>query len=157
LYIGAVHPLTDIYHWGVVLSTLAVISLIIAVHYEVLRNSLSLLPTVSRRRRQRVVLLILIILTTHAIEIWFFGIAYLVLMQHEIFGSISGQTPIASILDYVYYSAMVYTTVGFGDLLPYGPIRFMSGMEALTGLVMITWSASFTFLEMQRDWRIGHE
>jgi hypothetical protein len=25
-------------------------------------------------------------------------------------------------------------------------------MEALTGLVMITWSASFTFLEMQRDW-----
>jgi hypothetical protein len=50
---------------------------------------------------------------------------------------------------------MVYTTVGFGDLLPQGAIRFMSGMEALTGLVMITWSASFTFLEMQRDWRVG--
>jgi hypothetical protein len=28
----------------------------------------------------------------------------------------------------------------------------MTGLEALTGLVMITWSASFTFLEMQRDW-----
>jgi hypothetical protein len=42
--------------------------------------------------------------------------------------------------------------VGFGDLVPHGAIRFMTGMEALTGLVMITWSASFTFLEMQRDW-----
>jgi len=54
--------------------------------------------------------------------------------------------------DYVYYSTMVFTTVGFGDIVPSGPIRFMSGMEALTGLVMITWSASYTFLEMQRDW-----
>ena len=26
------------------------------------------------------------------------------------------------------------------------------GKEALTGLVMITWSASYTFIEMQRDW-----
>lgn len=51
---------------------------------------------------------------------------------------------------------MVYTTVGFGDLIPIGPIRLMAGVEALTGLVMITWSASYTFLEMQRDWPPPH-
>ena len=28
----------------------------------------------------------------------------------------------------------------------------MTGVEALAGLVMITWSASYTFLEMQRYW-----
>jgi hypothetical protein len=49
-------------------------------------------------------------------------------------------------------SAMTYTTVGFGDVVPVGAIRFVAGLEALTGLVMITWSASYTFLEMQRDW-----
>jgi hypothetical protein len=28
-------------------------------------------------------------------------------------------------------------------------VRFPTGTEALTGLVLITWSASFTFIEMQ--------
>jgi len=142
-------------HWGIVLTTMTVISLIIGLHYEVLRACIRLLPVIAHKRRQRVIFLILIIMLTHAVEIWFFGIAYLILMQWDAFGSIGGTVEIRSIIDYVYYSAMVYTTVGFGDLLPYGPIRFMTGMEALTGLVMITWSASFTFLEMQRDWRVG--
>jgi len=48
----------------------------------------------------------------------------------------------------------VFTTLGFGDVIPYGAIRFMTGMEALTGLVLITWSASFAFIEMQRHWRL---
>jgi len=144
-------------HWGIVLTTMTVISLIIGLHYEVLRTCIRLLPAIAHKRRQRVIFLILIIMLTHAVEIWFFGIAYLILMQWDAFGSIGGTVEIRSIIDYVYYSAMVYTTVGFGDLLPYGPIRFMTGMEALTGLVMITWSASFTFLEMQRDWRVGRD
>jgi hypothetical protein len=28
----------------------------------------------------------------------------------------------------------------------------MAGTEALTGFLLISWSASFTFLEMQRFW-----
>jgi hypothetical protein len=150
-----VGPLTDIHHWGIVLSTLGVTSLIIGLHYEVLRNCIHFLPAVTHQRRRRVIFLILIIMTTHVAEIWIFGTAYFVLMQWDGFGAIYGEAAVSGLLDYVYYSAMVYTTVGFGDLLPQGAIRFMSGMEALTGLVMITWSASFTFLEMQRDWRVG--
>lgn len=33
---------------------------------------------------------------------------------------------------------MTYATVGFGDLAPVGPIRFMAGTEALTGFVLLT-------------------
>jgi hypothetical protein len=29
----------------------------------------------------------------------------------------------------------------------------MAGMESVTGLLLITWSASFTYLEMVRYWR----
>ena len=140
-------------HWGVVLTTVAVISLIIGLHYEVLRNCIRLLPVLAHQRRQRVIFLILIIMLTHAVEIWIFGMAYMILLRWDMFGSIDGNVLLLDVIDHVYYSAMVYTTVGFGDLIPHGPIRFMTGMEALTGLVMITWSASFTFLEMQRDWR----
>jgi hypothetical protein len=48
---------------------------------------------------------------------------------------------------------MSYTTVGFGDVAPIGPIRFLTGTEALTGFVLIAWSASFTYLEMERYWK----
>ena len=54
------------------------------------------------------------------------------------------------VLDYVYFSSMTYTTVGYGDLFPSGPLRFIAAMEALLGLMLITWSASFTYLELQR-------
>lgn len=149
--------ITNPANWGVVLATIGVISLIIGLHYEALRNCIRLLPAIAHKRRQRVVFLILIIMLTHVAEIWLFGLAYFVLMQWDAFGSIGGMVEIVTVVDHVYYSAMVYTTVGFGDLIPHGAIRFMTGMEALTGLVMITWSASFTFLEMQRDWHAGRD
>jgi hypothetical protein len=151
-----VNALTDPAHWGVVLTTIAVTSIIIGLHYEVLRNCIRFLPSVTHRRRQRVIFLILIILLTHVAEIWLYGLTYFVLLRWDAFGRLDG-VPINGIVDHVYYSTMVYTTVGFGDLIPHGAIRFMTGMEALTGLVMITWSASFTFLEMQRDWHVGRD
>jgi hypothetical protein len=147
-----VNSFADPANWIVVLATAAVIALVIGLHYEVLRACIRYLPSVSHRRRRRVVILIFVILMTHAVEIWFFAFAYYFLLQVQMFGSIEGSVEIATLIDYAYFSGMVYTTVGFGDLVPHGAIRFMAGMEALTGLVMITWSASFTFLEMQRDW-----
>lgn len=148
------NALSEPAHWGVFLATIALISSIIALHYEVLRHCVRFLPSIAHRRRQRVIFLILIILLTHVAEIWLFGLSYYLLLQWDAFGRIEGASEITAISEYVYYSTMVYTTVGFGDLVPHGPIRFMTGMEALTGLVMITWSASFTFLEMQRNWNI---
>jgi len=141
--------------WGVLITTLFIISLVIGLHYEVLRACIRFLPAVSHRRRQRVLILILVILCTHAVEIWLFAFGYYGLLHFDRFGSIGGEVEIISLLDHAYFSAMIYTTVGFGDAFPLGPIRSMVGMEALTGFVMITWSASFTFLEMQRDWPAG--
>jgi hypothetical protein len=46
-----------------------------------------------------------------------------------------------------------FTTLGLGDLVPVGAVRFMTGTEALTGFVLIAWSASFTFVEMERFWK----
>ncbi len=67
-------------------------------------------------------------------------------------GHVIGADPLG-LLDAVYLATMSYTTVGFGDVSPVGPIRLLAGTSALTGFVMITWSASFLFLEMERFWR----
>ena len=60
-----------------------------------------------------------------------------------------------TLFDYMYFSSTVYSTLGFGDIVPVGEIRALTGIEAVSGLVLITWSASFTFLEMQRHWGRG--
>jgi hypothetical protein len=57
-----------------------------------------------------------------------------------------------SLLDCVYFSFTSYTTLGIGDIEPHGDLRFLSGLESLTGLVLITWTASFLYLEMTRYW-----
>jgi len=92
------------------------------------------------------------VLFLHVIEIWLFGLGYWALLLWPETGHVVSSAS-TSFLDSIYLSAMTYTTVGFGDLAPVGPIRFLAGTEALTGFVMITWSASFTFLEMERFWR----
>ena len=57
-----------------------------------------------------------------------------------------------SLLDCAYFSFTTYTTLGFGDIQPVAGVRYLTGIESLTGLLLITWSASFLYLEMQRYW-----
>ena len=81
-----------------------------------------------------------------------FGVYGVVLLQAPNTGDISGAAG-APFFDAIYLSAETFSTVGFGDLAPSGAIRFLCGTEALTGFILITWSASFLFLEMQQFWR----
>jgi Ion channel len=52
----------------------------------------------------------------------------------------------------LYFSVETFTSTGFGDILPSGPVRMVAGAEALNGLLLIGWSASFTYLAMERFW-----
>jgi hypothetical protein len=92
-----------------------------------------------------------VIFLTHVIEIWVFGLGFFLSLQIEGMGQLVGETG-HLFLDCVYFSFITYTTVGYGDLVALGPIRYLTGVEALTGLILITWSASFLFMEMQRYW-----
>lgn len=139
-------------NWVVVLAAVVITSLCVGLHYEVLNLCNRFLSKLSHLRRRRVLLLMFIILLTHVAEIWLFGVGYLTLVRYADLGALMG-LPTTELPDFVYFSAVTYATVGFGDVVPVGAIRFLAGLESLTGFVMITWSASYTFLEMQRDWR----
>lgn len=138
-------------HWITIATTFLVTILCIVLHYEVLRLLTDRLPTPVRHHRRRVVILLFCLLVLHIIEIWIFGAAYYTLLRFGGFGELSGVD--VTLLDAVYFSATVYTTLGFGDIVPTGHIRFLTGTEALIGLLLITWSASYTFLEMLRTWQ----
>ena len=94
---------------------------------------------------------VLAALLAHVVEIWIFGLAYYWQQQSVRLGSLQGNFD-GSLLDCVYFSFTTYSTVGYGDIEPVGHLRFTAGLESLTGLVLITWSASMLFLEMQRYW-----
>lgn len=130
---------------------IALVSLCVVLHYE----TLVLLERLSRRLgRHRWTTLITVhcLLFAHVVEIWVFGLGYYLAETYLDLGQV---VPLEEPdwFHHVYYSAMVYTTVGFGDLVPTGAIRMLSSTEALAGLSLVTWSASFTFLQMQRSWR----
>ncbi len=144
--------LTSPIDWVVALTALAIAALCVTLHYEVLNACNRVLPRISERRRPRVLILIFVVMLIHIVEIWLFGGGYMLLLRSHKVGALAGLAG-TGLPEYVYFSAMTYTTVGATDVIASGPIRFLSGMEALTGFVMITWSASYTFLEMQRDWR----
>lgn len=103
--------------------------------------------------RNKILRLIFGLIALHTASIVVFGSGYWLLMHVPGAGSIDGASHHASMFDAFYMSAMTYSTVGFGDLTPRGPIRWLAGTEALIGLMMVAWSASFAFMEMSRHWR----
>lgn len=128
------------------------ITIIVLIHYEVLRQLSLIIPKLNIRPRLRVLFGVLGTLCGHVIEIWIVGFAYYWLHHKADFGSLEGNFN-GSLMDSVYFSFACYTSLGFGDIEPIGDIRFLAGLEGLVGLVLITWSASFMFLEMTRYWR----
>lgn len=131
------------------------IATVVFIHYETLYTLAHSLPKLYRvPPSYRVLLGVFVILFAHGVEIWAFALGYLAMIKLGL-GSLFGMTTPDLLSDCVYLSWVSYTTVGFGDIAPNGDIRFLPGLEALTGLVLITWSASFLFIEMQKFWPIA--
>lgn len=53
--------------------------------------------------------------------------------------------PVDSLMSYLCYSGAIYTSLGLGGICLKGHIRFVTGMEALNGFLLIIWKALFTF------------
>lgn len=49
-----------------------------------------------------------------------------------------------------YFSAVTYTTTGYGDLVLREEWRLVGGVEALTGILMCGWSSGFFFAVVSR-------
>lgn len=139
-------------YWLAGTATILLVALSVVLHFEGMDTLSRSIGGWKVPTRARMVLVVFCLIGLHSIEIWIFG------------GGIHGLSQVAGLqapahlpptkfLDTLYLSAITYTTVGYGDLVPHGPLRLVLASEALTGLVMITWSASFTYLEMERYWR----
>jgi hypothetical protein len=145
-------PAQWIPYLNVIVLTGAVVVACVVLHYEALSWLTRLIKRIHLPPRSRILMLIFSIMFVHVIEIWIFALAYLGLLQDPRHGVLVAAHPIG-LFDSVYFSAVCFTTLGLGDVVPVGAIRFMTGSQSLCGFVLIAWSGSFTFVEMQRFWK----
>jgi Ion channel len=78
------------------------------------------------------------IILLHLVEIAFWALFYT--WKH-------GMPDLQSAL---YFSAVTYTTTGYGDLLLPNEWRLVGGVEALTGILMCGWSMVFFFAVLSK-------
>jgi hypothetical protein len=132
---------------GVVCVLLLVLTTVI--HYEVLRGLSAALPRVRVHSRAKLLVVIFSAFFAHAAEILLYAVAMDLLVRAGGFGEL-GRISFAGAL---YFSAETYTSLGYGDVVPTGDLRLVAGVEALNGLLLIGWSASYTYIAMERFWR----
>jgi hypothetical protein len=121
------------------------------IHYEVLRLLTVALPALHMRARAKLVIVIFGAFIAHAVEIGLYAGGYYLLVQYFAAGTL-GDADALPFSRCVYFSGETYTSLGYGDVVPHGALRLLAGMEALNGLLLIGWTASYTYIAMERFW-----
>ena len=129
---------------GVFVFNSILVTFAVVIHYEFLYRLSALIPRIPIIPRFRIVLGVIGALVAHTLEIWLFAFGFYFMDNAKGWGHLTGNIA-HHIMDYAYFSFTTYTTLGFGDIEPLGD---------LTGLVLITWTASFLYYEMQRYWTV---
>ena len=122
------------------------------IHYEVLRTLSLLLPSIRVPARTKLIVVISGEFLAHIIEILLYALAVYALVRYMDLGTLEDIHRF-SLSACIYFSAETYTSLGYGDIVPGGVLRLLAGVEALNGLLLIGWSASYTYITMERFWR----
>ena len=124
----------------------------VLIHHETLYLLYHRLQQPYFHPRFRLMLGVIGALMAHFIEILVFAVGYHSLMLVDRYGTLVSPF-FEGFNDIVYFSFVTYSSLGYGDIRPEGPIRFIAGMEVLAGMVMIAWTASFLFGLIRNAWK----
>jgi uncharacterized protein YhhL (DUF1145 family) len=133
----------------VIFSCVMMIALTTLIHFEILSSLNTRLPALSIPSRSKLLIVIFGAFAARTLEIALYGFVLYGLIHFTGAGSLSGIGS-SSLENCLYFSAETFSSLGFGDLIPNGPIRLLAGTEALNGLPLIGWSASYAYLAMER-------
>lgn len=136
----------------IVFVCLLLVVLTTVIHYEVLRGLSLWLPELAIRPRAKLIVVILGTFMAHLLEIALYALAVFALVRYAALGSL-GDAGRFSFAVSLYFSAETFTSLGYGDVVPGGDVRLLAGTEALNGLLLIGWSASYAYIAMERFWR----
>ena len=131
--------------------TTVLVLICVGIHYECLRFISERVAGIPGPPRLRLLAVMIGVFIAHTLEVWVFAIGYFALDGRLGVGSLGGELSFG-FKDCLYFSSVTYTSLGLGDVYPLGEMRLVAGVEALCGLLMIAWTASFTYLSMVKFW-----
>lgn len=134
-----------------VLLAMSAFLLTVWLHLKALRWISNGMASIPLKRTNRILIIIILLYAVHIAEIGIYAAAFATGQHWLALGGFLGE-PMETTLDYLYYSSVSYTSLGIGDIFPTGHLRFLTGVEALNGLLLIAWSASFLFSMMNQLW-----
>ena len=85
----------------------------------------------------------IVLITLHLIEILVWALAYVLVLPGD---------ELATMESALYFSAVTFTTLGYGDITLSSDWRLLSGFEAIDGILLIGWTTAFLFAVLQRTW-----
>ena len=88
----------------------------------------------------------------HLAEVTFYAGAYALGANVFRLGWLGGSSGNAA-LDFFYFAAQTYSTLGYGDLVPVGALRLIASVESLNGLMLLSWSGAFLYGVLDREGR----
>jgi hypothetical protein len=138
---------------AIVFLSMILVIVTIGIHYEALRGLSRAMEWWHGRPRQRVLLLVFGVFAAHLVEVTVYAVGYWLGEEGLGLGVFAG-TRDHTFLDYIYFAAETFTTLGLGDIYPVGKLRLLAGVESLDGLLLIGWSASMTYIAMSKSWSL---
>ena len=134
-----------------IVASIVLIAASVTLHYQAMIWTRSALSGSGLERRSGVLIGMAAMVAAQMVSVMFYAGAYLALEHGLGIGRLAGEIE-GTFIDQFYFSLMSYTTLGVGDIYPLGPLRIVSGVEALNGFALIGWSASFAYTLMRHGW-----
>jgi hypothetical protein len=131
--------------------SIALVVITTVIHYEVLRLLSTVLPLLRTAGRAKLIIVILGAFAAHASEVALYAGAYYFLSRYFNAGTLGDSSPI-NFTRCLYFSGETFSSLGYGDVVPHENLRLLAGVEALNGLLLIGWSASYAYIAMERFW-----
>ena len=133
----------------IIIITMFAVIFAIGLHYTALLSTTKLLSHFHGTHPASIVLALFLAVIAHLLEILIFAVAWQIMFSMSL---ITFNIDSPSFLDLIYFSGTTYTTIGYGDIFLTSNGRIMAVVEGVMGLVLIAWTASFTYYEMNRKW-----
>lgn len=122
-----------------------------AFHYEAIHWLDRLARKPRRRHRPIVIGVFAALIAIHVTEIGLYAGLYALSAGPLGLGHFSGERSMTQ-LDFFYYAAETYSSLGYGDIYPVGAVRLIASISPLNGMLLLAWSGSFLF-SLIEDWR----
>lgn len=135
---------------GMIAISVAMVFSCFFVHYETLRVLMWATAGVRGRERLALSLAMAALIAAHIVEIAMFAGAYFVSVHVLRLGSFV-ETRSMMPVDYFYYAAETYSSLGYGDIYPLGNLRLLASITPLVGILLLGWSGAFLFSLVQID------